>query len=274
MSRISRTDIEAAQAENGDAKARPRGTLPHLPDTEDPAVLRTFLNLAFRPRPDWGVHDFERTGRHKNDPCTLILRNGREQQRYRFEHQGELTGNLRNLVVGVSDHDLRMPHLTPGETEDVWAALCALGSVLTEYDETDETRKWMELLLGDALPLVGYSLVPDARHDALMAMRKRGSFTRLDAVAFVHSPAADRDQLRRPLRFVDRETAKQWVRVSEAATYLRHVQGVEPLSYQSLRSRLGEIGVECRLFEDYRPPHPKLTLYQLTDELVELAGQV
>jgi hypothetical protein len=50
---------------------------------------------------------------------------------------------------------------------------------------------------------------------------------------------------------------------------VRWVVGVEPLAHGTLRARLYEIGVVHRYFEDYRPPHPKLGLYQLTEALVE-----
>jgi hypothetical protein len=101
-----------------------------------------------------------------------------------------------------------------------------------------------------------------------MAMRKAGQFSRGDALALLRS-SDDGRYAQRPCRFIDLKTAEQWVRSSELAAYLRHVIGVEPLPHSMLRARLREIGVVGRYFEDHRPPHPKLMLYQLTESLVE-----
>ena len=57
------------------------------------------------------------------------------------------------MVLAASDGALRVPHFTNGRAEDVWAALCALGTVLTEHDEADEAREWLESLLDAALAL-------------------------------------------------------------------------------------------------------------------------
>lgn len=270
MTPVYDSDADAIEARKNGPKPRSKGTLPHLPDTEDPEILREWLSLAFRPRPDWRVHDFHRQGRQKTDPCSIVFRNGRDQHAYRFNRQGDLWGGqLRSVVIAAGDGNLRMPHLTGSEVEDVWAALCQLGQVLTEYDECDETRKWIEMLLDDSVALEGWTLVPDARHDGLMAMKNHGQFTRADALALVRSDIQQRQLMRRPVRFIDVQTGEQWVRAGEAATHLRYVQGVEPLPHTTLRARLNEIGVSPKHFEDYRPPHPKLTLYQLTESLIE-----
>lgn len=266
MTRFTAADGEQVERKRG--KPRPRGTLPYLPDEWGPEPLRDWLTLAFRPGPDWRVQSFERTGRDKNAPCSIVVRNGREQTTYRFSRQRDLTGaSLRAAVIGVSDAKLRMPHLTPGEVEDVWAALCGLGDVLSEHDEADEARDWVEALLPVTLPLTGYTLVPDGRHDALMALRHAGEFARGDAEA-LRRGGDDRYQ-QRPARFVDVQTAEHWLRAGEVATFVRWVLGVEPLSHATLRARLSEVGVEGRYFEDHRPPHPKLALYRLSEAFVE-----
>ena len=128
----------------------------------------------------------------------------------------------------------------------LWAGLCIYGQVMTEYDERDETRKWVEMLLDDTEPLRGYSLMPDRRHDALMAMRTRGQFMRTDALAFVRAAVPERVSLRRPVRFVDAETEQQYVRAGEVGAYVRHVAGADPLPHTTLRARLHEIGVQRR----------------------------
>lgn len=252
-------------------KPRPKGTLPYLPDEQEAEPLRDWLTFAFRPKPGWRAHTFERAGRQKTDPCSITFRNGRDAKVYRFNAQGDLWNKLRTVVIAAADGDLRMPHLTAGETEDVWAALCALGTVLTEHDERDEVRIWLESLLDVSTPLTGYTLVPDGRHDALMAIRAQGRFGRRDALALTRS--VNGEWTRRPVRVIDQQTQEQWIRASEAASYVRFVLGVEPLSYATLRARLNEIGVAGKYFEDYRPPHPKLTLYRLSETLVTYAEE-
>jgi hypothetical protein len=260
MKDVVERDLDIAKA-----KPRPRGVLPYLPDDRD--LLAPWLTRALHPPPGWAVAGYERTGRDKTDPCTLHVQNGRESKSFRFPQQRDLMKSPRPTLLAVTDGWLNVPHLTPGEAEDVWAALCRYGAVLTEYDETDETRKWVEQLLVGTAPLHGHTLVPDGRYDALVAIKAQGEFTKPDAMSMLR-PGEDRWQ-RRPIRFVDKETGEQWVRVGEAATYLRWVLGVEPLSHQTLRARLREIGVIGRFFQDYRPPHPKARLFQLTEELVE-----
>lgn len=248
-------------------KPRPKGKLPYLPDGRDLEQLREWLTRAFRPPKGYQFDKFDRAGKQKSDPCSITFRNGRDTRTFRFPQQGDLHGaKLRPIVFAVADGDLAMPHLTGSEVEDVWAALCTVGSVATVSDERDETIKWCQQLLDAAVPLVGKTLVPDGRHDALMALKQNGEFTRPDAIAFLRG--GDQWQ-RQPVRFVDEQTSEQFIRAGEAAAFVRWVLGVEPLSFSTLRARLSEIDVVGKRFEDYRPPHPKLTLYQLTEELVE-----
>ncbi len=115
------------------------------------------------------------------------------------------------------------------------------------------------------MPLGGYSLGPDARHDGLMAIKAAGEFTKGDALSLIRGGDDQRYQ-QRPLRFVDSQTGEQWVRVGETATFVRWVVGVEPLSHATLRARLHEIGVVGRLFEDYHAPHPKVQLCSALSE--------
>jgi hypothetical protein len=249
------------------AKPRPRGTLPYLPGDRDPDLLRGWLTRAVRPESGWSVADFDRTGRDPADPCTLHIKNGRDSRSYRFRAQRDLFKTPRTTIATVTDGWLDVPHLTGGEIEDLCVALCRLGAVLTEYDERYETRKSVEQLLVGTAPMHGHTLLPDGRYDALVAIKAQGEFTKPDAMSMLR-PGDDRWQ-RRPIRFVDKDTGEQWVRMGEAATYLRWVLGVEPLSHSTLRSKLQEIGVVARHFQDYRPPHPKAWLYQLTEELIE-----
>jgi hypothetical protein len=263
--RFTEQDLDSAQA-----KPRAKGSLPYLPE-RDPELLRAWLTMALRPPEGWTVKNFERAGRDRKDPCSIFVANGRESRTYRVNQQQELVMRPRTTLLSISDGKLDVPHLTATEVEDVWAALCHLGEVLTEWDERDEARKWVEQMCVTTLPLTGHTLVPDGRHDALMAMKRAGEFTRSDALALVR-PGNDEQQQQyqqRPVRFVDEQTGEQWLRAGEVACYVRWVCGVEPLSHATLRARLHEVGVIGRLFEDYRPPHPKLNLYGLPEPLVE-----
>jgi hypothetical protein len=264
------TDATREELERGKAKPRPRGTLPYPPDNrEDVAALRAWLTLAFRPPKGWAVQSFERAGRNKRDPCSLIVANGRESKKFRFAQQHDICKEPRTTIISASDSWLYVPHLTGGEVGDVWAVLCALGDVLTEWDEIDQTREWIEQELPVTMPLNGYTLVPDGRHAGLMAIKGQGEFTKSDALSLMRG-GEDVGYQQRPTRFVDSQTGAQYLRTGETACYLRWVVGVEPLSHATLKARLHEIGVVGRWFEDYRPPHPKLRLYQLSDALIEV----
>lgn len=259
-------DYSERDLDIGQAKARARGTLPHLPDDATVVLLQAWLTRALRPIEGWVIEGFERMGRNGRDPCWLKVRNGRESHTYRFDHQSDLYTRCRTTILAVTDAKLRVPHLTGSEVEDVWSALCQLGQVLTEWDDRDETRKWVEQMVQATMPLTGHTLVPDGRHDGLLALKGQGEFTRADALVLLRPGNADEARyIQRPVRFVDAQTGDQWLRAGELATFVRWVVGVEPMSHGTLRARLHEIGVVGRLFEDYRPPHPKLNLYQLPE---------
>ena len=260
-----------AQIDMLKGKARPKGSLPYLPEGRDPEPLRAWLTRAFRPEQGWHFDTFERPTTEPNDGCSITFRNGREAVTHRFKRQADLMGpKLRPMVLSVAQGELDMPHLTASEVEDVWAAMCKLGSVLTHYDERDETRKWVEQMLESTEALTGYTLVPDGRRDALMAIREHGEFKYLDAKALLSARRDDNPALLRyPIRFVDSQTAEQWVRMGETATFLRWIVGADPLSHGSLKGRVADIGVTAKLFQDWHPPHPKAWLYRLSPELVE-----
>jgi hypothetical protein len=265
-------DFTEDQLDAIQGKPRPKGSLPHLTDDRRPESLRAWLTRALRPPEGWHVESFDRYGREGREPATLHVANGREARAFRFKQQRDVATKPRMTVVSISDGWLDVPHLTAGEVEDLWAALCRLGSVLTEFDEVEQTREWVESYLPATLPLNGFSLVPDARHDALMAIRSAGTFGKGDALALTR-PSDDQRFAQRPTRFRDSATGEQWIRPTELAAFVRWVIGVEPLAHATLRARLREIGVVGQRFEDYRPPHPKLGLYQLTTELVEGMGE-
>jgi hypothetical protein len=255
------------QAHLAVAKPRPKGVLPHLPS--DPDALVLWLTAAFRPSKGFEFERFDRTSIRKQDPVSITFRNGRERRSLRFERGQDLTGNaLRGNVVGMSAGFCQMPHLSPGEIEDVWVGLCTIAKVMTEYDDREETIKWLHQMLDESKPLTGKTLASDGRHDALMALRSQGEFVRRDAEQLVRGVEGWQ---RRPVRFVDDQTADQFLRAGETATFLWHVVGVRDLTRPGLRARLAEVGVEGHRFEAYQPPHPKLMLFQLTGELVEYA---
>ncbi len=119
-----------------------------------------------------------------------------------------------------------MPHLTASEIEDVWVGLCKVARLLSEYDDRETATKWMQQLVDETSTLTGKTLTSDARHDGLMAMRNQGEFVRRDAEQLVRS--SDGWQ-RRPVRFVDEQTAEQFVRAGETATFVWHVIGVRQI---------------------------------------------
>ena len=248
-------------------KPRPRGKLPNLPDDESLDVLGGWLTLAFRPAFGYTLEAFERAGKLRTHPCSITFRNGRDRKTFRFGAQSDLQGaRLRASALAISDGWLRMPHLTTSEKDDVWAALCIFGRVMSEIDDRDEAVKWIEHLLDASSPLRELSLVPDGRHDALMAMRGFGEFKAPDARQLA---SGHQDVLRRPVRFVDKHTEKQWIRAGETFTFVKWVEGVEHLDRGDLRARLSEIGIEAQHFEARQAPHPKCMLYELTEGLVE-----
>ena len=248
-------------------KARPRGVLPFLPT--DRELLPAWLTAAFRPPKGYEFEAFARTSVRKPDPCSITFRNGRERRTFRFDAQRELAApSLRNAVLGISNGWLQMTHLTGSEIEDVWAGLCTVAHVMTEYDSRDETVKWVQQLIDESAALRGRTLVEDGRHDALMAMRAQGEFVRRDAEQLVKG--GDGWQ-RRPTRFVDGTSNRQYMRAGETATFVRYVVGERVVAHSNLRARLAEIEIEWQRHEDRRPPHPKLNLYLLSDEMVEYA---
>jgi hypothetical protein len=261
-------DIDRRRRGRQLGKPRPKGILPRLPGGRDLELLRDWLTLAFRPGDEYRVDLFDRAGRQRADPCSLTFRSGRDTVTYRWSAQSALIGaQLRANVLAITDGWADMPHLTGSEIDDVWAALVKLGKVASEVDDRDESVKWVQQILDAASPLRGYTLQSDGRHDALMALRNHGEFTRPDAEQFVRP--SEENSVRRPVRFVDEKTGEQFLRAGETATFVRHVVGERSLQYSTLRARLAEIGVEAVRFEHHFTPHPKAVLYQLTDDLVE-----
>jgi hypothetical protein len=270
---ITADDVDRRKRRRDLGKARPKGVLPRLPGGRDLEQLRDWLNLAFRPGDEYRVDVFERAGRQRADPCSLTFRSGRDTATYRWSLQSQLIGpQLRANVLAITDGWCDMPHLTGSEQDDVWAALVKLGKVISEVDDRDEARKWVQNILDAASPLRGYTLVPDGRHDALMALRNHGEFKRPDAELFVRP--SEENGLRRPVRFVDEKTGDQFIRAGETITFIRYVAGERNLQGSTLRARLAEIGVEAVRFEHHLNPHPKAILYQLPADLVEYVEAV
>jgi hypothetical protein len=268
--RASLGDLDRARRGRKLDKPRPRGVLPYLPAEVD--LLPLWVTAAFRPPKGFEFEAFDRSSARRGDPCSITFRNGRERRTFRFERQADLhSPALRASVAGVSAGWLDMPHLTGSEIEDVWVALCKVARVMSEWDDRDTAVKWMHQLIDETALLTGRTLAGDGRHDGLMAMRNQGEFVRRDAEQLVKG--GDGWQ-RRPVRFVDDQTSEQFVRAGETATFVWHTIGVRQLTRPGLAARLAEIGVENRRYEDRRPPHPKLSLFRLTEDLVEYAGPV
>jgi hypothetical protein len=265
---ITADDVDRRRRGRQLGKPRSKGTLPPLPRARDLDLIRDWLTQAFRPGDEYRVDVFERAGRQRSDPCSLTFRSGRDTATYRWATQSALIGvQLRANVLGITDGWCDMPHLTGSEQDDVWAALVKLGKVISEVDDRDEARKWVQNILDAASPLRGFTLVPDGRHDALMALRNHGEFKRPDAELFLRP--SEENSVRRPVRFVDDKTGDQFIRAGETITFVRYVAGERNLQGSTLRARLAEIGVEAVRFEHHLNPHPKAVLYQLPEDLVE-----
>ena len=254
-------------------KARPKGVVPHLPDPEDLELNCEWLTRAFKPPAEYTFEAFHRASQRRIDSCTITFRNGSDRRKFRFDEQDDLRGTgakIRANVDSIGGGWLRMPLLSAPEASDLWSALCRVGQILEHYDERDETRKWLEQLLDVATPLRGYTLADPGptRHDALMALRAAGEFKQADAIAMGRTS----DWVKRPTRLIDRETGEQWIRANETFYFAKHVCGSERVDRGKLTDRVAAIGVTHRKFEHHFDPHPKATLYQLTDALIEYVG--
>jgi hypothetical protein len=268
MSRsITLDDLERNERRQNWNTKRTGGAIPTLSDDilDDPEWLRDWLTAALRPRDGWRIIDFEH-GENLDMPCALIVANGQRTVRYRFRSQRDLTSSpskMRATISTIAGGQLRPPQLKQTELGDLWQALCALQPALAAEDEPEQAKDWLFRLLDVAHPLEGHSLTDGAeRRDALMALRKWGEFTYLDALTVRKNP--DQPWPRRPVCLVDRATGEMWLRARESATFLRHILDVK-IRQSVLTYRWNEIGVEYRYFESRqrRPgdPHPKAHLY-------------
>lgn len=246
---------------------RPKGAIPYLNDEilDDPEWLRDWLTVALKPRQGWRVCEFVH-GEELDMPCTLVVANGQAAVRYRFRSQRDLTSSpakMRATVASIAGSQLRPPQLKTEELGDVWQALCALQPALAAEDELEQAKDWLWRMLDASHTLEGHSLTDAAaRRDALLALRRAGEFTYLDALAIRKRP--EDPWPRKPTCLVDAVTHDLWLRARESATFLRHILDVK-IRQTALTYRWEEIGVEYRYFESRqrRPgdPHPKAHLY-------------
>ena len=243
-------------------KARPKGILPPLPRGRDLDLIRDFLDRAFRPGAT-GDGTASTASTCSSAPADSAPTRARSPSGPAATPsptagptQSQLIGpQLRANVLAITDGWCDMPHLTGSEQDDVWAGLVKLGKVVSEVDDRDEARKWVQNILDAASPLRGYTLVPDGRHDALMALRNHGEFKRPDAELFVRP--SEENSVRRPVRFVDDKTGEQFLRAGETITFVRYVAGERSLQGSTLRARLSEIGVQAVRFEHHLQPAPE-----------------
>lgn len=270
-------DLDAAAQRREIDKPRPKGTMPYLPNRDVPlSTLREWLTRAFSPPSGYTFDEFERHGRRLSDPSYVQLRTpAGGTVRYRFPEQRALAKatNLRSSVVSITDGLCRMGNLTAVECSDVWTALVTVAHVAAEQDEVEEFREWIESYLHIAEPEGRYTLNPAGRYDALVALQARGSFERRHA-QLIASEVDERKWSRRPVLILDTETERQWVRVNELATYLRHVIG-QPLGHGVLDGRMSEVGATRIQYEVRNGnSHPKITFYRLASDDPENASIV
>jgi hypothetical protein len=261
--------LVAAYGEEAPGEARKRGTLPYLPD-RDAALseLRGWLTRAFAPPSGYTFDGFERHGRRLSDPAWVTFRTpAGGEARFRFPEQRALAKptNLRSSVVSITDGLCRMGPVTNPEASDVWVALCAVAHVAAQQDEVEEFREHLDGFLRVTEIDGAHTLEPSGRLDALLALQARGAFERRHA-RLMADDVNERHWDRRPIRLLDTVTAAAWVRVTELATYLRHVVGLQ-LGHGALDGRMSEIGAARVQFEARNGrAHPHLSLYRLPDE--------
>jgi hypothetical protein len=265
---ISDEDLNAAERRKNRDKARPKGSLPHLPDRDAPlSELRDWLTRALNPPKGYRFEDFARHGRQLSNPAALVLitpPGGHVTFRFREQKGLARPGNLRPTIYSVTDGLCRPGHLSGPEASDVWCALCSVAHVMTQQDERDETADWLERFLEVCEPEEKYTLEPAGRYDALVAMKDRGAFGRRDANAMLANPDKSWGW-RQPLLLVDSVTGRRWIRVAELATFVRTVMG-SPMGYGVLDGRLLEIGAERLTYESRNGRvHPKVNLYLLPE---------
>jgi hypothetical protein len=157
-----------------------------------------------------------------------------------------------NMVAGVW---MRPPYLTGPEVHDLHRALCMLGTKMQAPDELEQAREWMIALLDDARPLTGHTMTdPIDRHEAMVVLKAAGRFTHLDAREILARP--DDPWPRRPVCLADRITGDMWLRLGEAATYVRQILDVR-IRAAVLTRRWVEIGI-AREYVDNRRKVPRL----------------
>lgn len=276
MTEFTVEDLERHRRRKDWNTRRPKGSIPALHDEilDDPEWLRDWLTAALRPRDGWRVADFQH-GEELDMPCTLVVANGQQRVRYRFRSQRDLTSSpakMRATIATIASGQLRPPHLKPEELGDLWQAMCALQPALAAEDELEQAKDWLFRLLDATKPLEGHSLSDTAaRRDALLALKRRGEFTYLDALTVRRDPEGPWP--RQPVCLIDQATGEMWLRARESATFLRHILDLK-IRQTTLTYRWEEIGVEYRYFESRarRPgdPHPKAHLY-LVPKLAEVS---
>jgi hypothetical protein len=241
------------RAQRKKLKARKNGKIPPLTDEilDNVEFLREWVNAGMRPRPGWRVVDFE-YDQAPDTPCVLVLQNGDDRERFRFDKQSDLLSPQRfgQTINSVTGRWLRPPFLSGPELYDLHGALCALGTKMQNPDEPHQAREWMTALLDAAKPLEGLSMVDSVqRHDVLVALRARGQFTYLHARAVIAHP--DDPWPRQPVCVIDRVTGDLWLRAGESATYVRNILNVT-IRQRVLTRRWGEIGVGYELVDNRR----------------------
>jgi hypothetical protein len=231
--------------------------------------LRDWLTEALAPAPGYRVIEFERAGRHRADPCKLTLdAPGGGRVSFRWNEQRELwsAGSIRATFYAQCDGQLRVPALSKGELEDIWAALCSLAQVLVDQDERDETCEWVAGFIAAAETENGITFTPAGRADAVAALCCRKQFTRRAALE-LSDPTIDPRIPARPVVVIDTVDSSRWVRAGELATYVRHVIGATPLAQGTLDARIGEIGGRREFIEIRRGGwHPKVVLYRFPED--------
>jgi hypothetical protein len=221
--------------------------LPSLPEYgAELSAWRDWLCAGLSPADGFRVDDFLRHGRNRDDGCELVvIAPGGRRLRFEIEEQRQLMSpaSLRATVVAATDGLLRPDSLSRAELEDVWIALCTLATVTANQSEKAVARDWIGQLERAAERIEGYTLKPPHRLAGLVALDRRRTFDNAAAGEYLSPDVPPADKPRPGLLVDCEEPDVRWMRVGEAAVFLRRVVGIPTTNQSKIDSRLAAVGV-------------------------------
>ena len=248
------------------------------PHGADLGTIRNYLTQAANLPLGYVVEEAERLGQYGSDPMTVTIRTPGDARnvvvRFRNQRDASKPSALRGAFFEATAGASRMKYPKPAEASDFYGMVCALARVAEDSTTADETAAWLAEYLTNADHVGGLTLTGNGVHDTLEALRARPQFTAPQARSWNAGMLAPGE---RWTLLVDSETGEQWVRVSELATYIRHViGGVGHLGQHTLDALMKEIGSTRRQFVSDRRQrkggrrvgaHATLALYSVPVDL-------